>query len=102
MTVSTATPVITWSVTRRRSEMRSAVCGAEIMGVSDIGPRWLAAGNRPHQESGQSVDHNRHQEQGQTNLDESRKVNVSGGLAELIGEHAGHGISRREQRLRNL
>src|SRR5271157_3380146 len=67
MTVSTATPVITWLVIRRRKEIGGTVC-AEIF-LSGIGPRRLAASDRPDQQSGQSVDRDGYQEKGQTNLD---------------------------------
>src|SRR4029077_8123304 len=102
MTVSTAAPVMTWSVIRRRKAIGGTVCSGEVLVVSGIGPRRLAAGDGPDQESRQRVDYDRDQKQGQANLDQSGKVDITGGFAEFISQDAGHGIARRKQRLRNL
>src|ERR1700678_4540815 len=102
MTVSTAAPVMTWSVMRRRKAIGATVFSAEVLPASGIGPRRLAASDRPDQQTSESVDYDRDQEQRQTDLDQSGKVDVSGGLAKLIREHAGHGIAGGEQRLRDL
>src|ERR1700678_4006807 len=97
-TVSTAAPVMTWSTTRRRKAMRgtfflSDLSRSEVSG-SDIGPRRLAASDGPDQQPRQGVDHDRNQEERQTDLDQSRQVNIARSFAELIGQHAGHGVPR--------
>src|SRR5271156_4616902 len=102
MNVSSATPVITWSVMRRRKAMGAAGCSTVVCVISGIGPRRLAAGDGPHQQPRQRVDYDRNQEQRQANLDQGGEINIPGSLAELVGQHAGHGVARREQRLRNL
>src|SRR5580698_2544956 len=102
MTVSTAAPVMTWSVMRRRKAIGATGFSAEVLLASGIGPRRLAAGDGPDQQTCESVDHDRDQEQRQTDFDQRGKVDVSGGLAELIGEHAGHGVTGSEERPRDL
>src|SRR5271169_1725646 len=97
MTVSTAAPVMTWSVMRRRNAIGGTVCSVTVWAVSAIGPRRLSASHGPDQQSCQSVDDDRNQEQRQSNLDQCRAVDVSGGLAEFVGQNAGHGVSRGEQ-----
>src|ERR1700692_2280863 len=102
MTVSTATPVMTWSVMRRRKAIGGTVCSVAAWTVSGIGPRRLAASDGPDQQSRQGVDQDGNQEQSQSNLNQSGAVDVSRGLAEFIGQHAGHGITRREQGFHDL
>src|SRR5437660_12727083 len=102
MTVRTAAPVMTWSVIRRRKATGCTVRRVGALAVSGIGPRGLAAGNGPDQQTCKGVDDDRNQEQSQANLDQSRAVDTSDGLAEFIGQHAGHGIARRKEGFHNL
>src|SRR5208282_1382190 len=116
-TVSTATPVITWSTTRRRKLMGGMpICGiataAELEFVSgnfvssvlssDNTSCRLTSSNAPHHEPCQRVDHNGDKEQRQANLDQRGKIEIAGRFREFIGEHAGHGISRSKQRFGDL
>src|SRR5579864_209602 len=97
-TVKIATPVMRWSMSRRRQLIGGTPCRTTTLFIdSGTSPRRLAARHRPHQQLCQRVHDNRNQKQGQSNLYQSGKVDVAGSLAELVGEHAGHGVSRREQ-----
>src|ERR1700746_931483 len=102
MTVSTAAPVMTWSVMRRRRAMGATGCIAGVLAASGIGPRRLAPSDGPDQQSCQSVDDDRNQEESQSNLDQGGAVDQPRGLTEFIGQYAGHGIARREQGLHDL
>src|SRR5271165_2517414 len=101
-TVPTAAAVMTWSVTRRRQLMGGMLGGAALTLVSGISPRRLAPGYGPHQQLCHGVHDDRYKEQGQSNLDQGRQIKVASRFAELIGENAGHGVSRGKQRLDDL
>src|SRR5437868_138086 len=103
MTVKTATPVIAWSVMRRRQLMGETPCCTEGLPVrSDMSPRRLAAGDRPHQKLCQGVHDDRYHEQRQTYLNQGGKVGVASSFTELVGEDAGHGVAGSEQGLSDL
>src|ERR1019366_5200215 len=88
-TVSTETPVITWSITRRRKLMGGmTICGTlvgepmVVVGldfVSGNASRRLASRYAPHHKPGKRVDHNGDKEQRQANLNQRRKIEI--GLA---------------------
>src|ERR1035441_702187 len=106
-TVSTATPVIALSTTRRRKLMGGTLnCGAkpaaELEFVSGNASRRLASSNTPHHEPCKRVDHNGDKEQRQANLDQCRKIEIAGRFGEFVGEYAGHGVSGSKQRLGNF
>src|SRR5262252_9641743 len=100
MTVSTASPVITRSVTRRRRLIGATAVWT--VAVSGMAPRRLAAGYGPHQQSGKRVHNNRDQKQSQSDFHQGREIGISGRFTEFVREHAGHGVTRREKRLSNL
>src|SRR5712671_2192962 len=92
-TVPTARPVITWSVTRRcRLIWGTWRWVATVLTASGMTPRRLSARDGPDQQSRHRVNYDRHQEKGQPDLNQRGKVDVARGLAELIGQNAGHGV----------
>src|SRR6266849_2161306 len=110
-TVSAATLVIAWSITRRRKlmggilmcEIRTAAVLAFVSDIlcqtcyvkhiSNYASRRLPSRNAPHHEPCQRVDHDGDKEERQANLDQSRKIQIAGRFGEFVGEHAGHGVS---------
>jgi hypothetical protein len=72
--VSTATPVIARSITRRR-QLKGGIltwgtrAGTELEFVSDNAFRRLASSNAPHHEPCERVDHNGDKEQRQADFD---------------------------------
>src|ERR1700726_2691001 len=101
-TVSTAIPVMAWSVRRRFQLTGGIPSRMDALVSSGMSPRRLATCHRPHQQLRECVYDDRDQEERQTDLDQSRQINVARGLAELIGEDTGHGVAGREQRFRYL
>src|ERR1700687_4071836 len=106
-TVSTATPVIAWSTTRRRKLMVGTLIGgtkaaAELELLSGNAFRRLASSNAPHHDPRQRVDHNGDKEQRQAYLDQRGKIQIAGRFGEFVGEYAGHGVSGSKQRLGNF
>src|SRR5438128_2583198 len=67
-----------------------------------MSPRWLASRNTPYYKACQCIHDNRDQKESQPNFNQSREVDVASGLAEFVGNNAGHGVSRGEQGARNL
>src|ERR1039458_6266729 len=107
MTVSTAAPVMAWSITRRRKLMGGTLNAIALEFVSGIfisgnASCRLASRNAPHHEPCQRVDHNGDEEQCQANLDQCRKIQIAGRFGEFVGEYAGHGVSGSEQRFGNF
>src|SRR5208282_4002395 len=101
-TVSTETPVITWSVTRRRKLMGGTLNAVVLEFVSGNASCRLASSNAPHQKPCQRVDHNGDKKQRQADLDQCRKIQIAGRFRELVGEYAGHGVSGSKQRFGNF
>src|SRR5271165_1699828 len=103
-TVSTATPVMRWSVMRRRQLMggMATAIALELASISGNAPRGLSPRNTPNQQSGQRVHDDGDQEQSQTNLDQSRQIDVARRFAEFVGQNAGHGVSGGKQRFGDL
>src|ERR1700723_38353 len=103
ITVRIAMPVMAWSVTRRRRLTGDTLCcGAAMLAALDMRARRLAARHRPDQQTCQRVHYDRHQKKRQPNFNQRRQMHVARGLGKLIGQDAGHGISRREKRARNI
>src|SRR5450756_351256 len=65
-------------------------------------PSCRAIGHTPHKQPRKGVEEQCHTKEHQTNLDESRQVELVGGLGKLVGYHAGHGVRRCEQGGRDL
>src|ERR1700744_4786106 len=96
--VAMAKKVAPWSVRRRQ---RLSLAGPACATLC-IGPRRLAAGNAPHQESGERVHDEGDDKQSQADLHQRAEIKIAGSFAELVGDDAGHGVSRGKQRLGNL
>src|SRR5271167_234831 len=101
-TVSTATPVMARSITRRRKLIGGIWMACELEFVSGKTFCRLASGNTPHHEPRQRVDHNGYKEQRQANLNQCREIKIASRFGEFVGQHAGHGVSGSKQRLGNL
>src|SRR5208282_4025437 len=101
-TVSTAAPVMAWSVTRRRKLMGGTDVAVELGLLSGNASCRLASSNAPHHEPCKRVDHNGDEEQCQANLDQCRKIQIAGRFGEFVGEYAGHGVSGSKQRFGNF
>src|SRR5208282_852653 len=87
--------------TLRRYKLTGAVVNSTGVAVlSGIAPRRHAAGDAPYQNLGQDVHDDGHQEKRQSDFHQRAQVGVAGGLAELVGDHAGHGIAGSKQRTR--
>src|ERR1035437_6351427 len=89
-TVSTATPVIAWSTTRRRKLIGGTLnCGAkpaaELELLSGNASRRLVSSNAPHHEPRKRVDHDGDKEQRQANLDQRRKIKIARRFGEFVG-----------------
>src|SRR2546427_4533831 len=89
-------------VRRPRLIVAAAVMESALFTVSDMTPRQSTARNRPDQKLSQNIDDDGHNEEGQTHFNQSTEVEVARGLAEFIGNHAGHGVAGGKQRARNL
>src|SRR6185437_1233149 len=63
-TAATASAVNRWSSNRRIHEICSDLAPALLR----MDPRWKATSHTPHQQTGERVDYNRHQEQSQADL----------------------------------
>src|SRR5580693_4374067 len=99
ITVRIAIPVMAWSVTRRRRLIGGTLCCmAAMLAALDMRARRLAARHRPDQQTCQRVHYDRHQKKRQPNFNQRGQMHVARGLGKLIGQDAGHGISRREKR----
>src|SRR5208283_4256365 len=97
-TASTANTVAPWLMMRRP---RLTSCGAE--GDTELGthPR-SPPGDAPDQQPRQRVDDESHNEKSQPDLHQGAEIQIAGGLGELVGNDAGHGVAGCEQRLRHL
>src|SRR3989442_4679387 len=73
-------------------------CRLRVLLTRSFPHRHLAAGDAPHQEPGEGVDGEREDEQEQPDLDERPEIEAGRRLRELLGEHPGHRVTRREQR----
>src|ERR1017187_8635360 len=98
MAAATANVVAPALVTRRT---KPTCCGVDCADISGTHPR-SPAGDAPHQQPGQCVDDEGHDKQRQPDLDQRAQVQIAGGLGEFVGDDTGHGVARREQRLRDL
>src|ERR1700733_14343459 len=65
-------------------------------------PRRCAARHGPNQQTCAGIHDDRNQEERQSDFDERTQVHVVGSLAEFVGQHAGHAVTGRQQRLHNL
>ena len=65
-------------------------------------PCRSAAGDCPDEHPRERVDDDGHQKERETDLDEGAPVGVVRGLAELVGDDAGHAVARSEQVLEDL
>src|SRR6266436_7111170 len=75
---------------RRHRLMGAPEKSGGSIAFSGMAPRRGTASYGPHQELGQNVDEDSHDKQGQTNLDQCTEIEIASGLAELVGDDAGH------------
>src|ERR1019366_7122066 len=98
MAAATANVVAPALVRRRTRPTCCGVDGADELGTHPRSP----AGDAPHQQPGQGVYDERHDKQRQPDLHQRAQIQIAGGLGEFVGNDAGHGVARREQRLGDL
>src|SRR3954470_9487119 len=83
---------------RRSTKMRRRLILPANLGM---GSRRGSAGDAPNEQLGERVHDDGDEEQRQSDLHQRTEINVFRGFAELIGDDAGHRVSRGEERLRN-
>src|SRR6516225_3702499 len=90
-----AKSVAPWFMARRH--MLSGLVTAPGLKLGTCPPS-ASSGNAPNQQPRHCVYDECDQEQRQADLHQRTQVHVAGGFAELVCDHAGHGVARRKQR----